>query len=162
MLHLIPPPLHRLAYQLAHGLRRRWWRLSKPQLAGCRVVLLDSQDRVLLIRHSYGSGRWMLPGGGLKRGEAAITAAARELMEETACRLWRPIKLGMIAETLHGAGNDVHVIAGWTEDSPMADGREIIAAEFFALDQLPEHMPQAIREPLPRWITAAKAARPGL
>ena len=37
-------------------------------------------------------------------------------------------------------------------------GREI-AAQFFALDALPGDMPQRMRDGLPGWITAMKAAR---
>jgi 8-oxo-dGTP pyrophosphatase MutT (NUDIX family) len=159
MLHLIPASLHRAAYRVAHALRRRWWRIRKPRLAGCRVVVMDGAGQVLLIRHSYGSGKWMLPGGGLNRGEAALAAAARELREETGCGLIDPVQLGIIEETIHGAGNAVHVIAGWTDDAPQADSREIIAAQFFSLDALPLPMPDGFAENIPLWITAAKAAR---
>ena len=75
MLHLIPAPAHRTVLRIAHGLRLRWWRMRKPRLAGCRVLALDREDRVLLVRHSYGSGKWMPPGGGLTRGEDALAAA---------------------------------------------------------------------------------------
>ena len=63
MFRLIPAPLHRAALVVAHQVRLRWWRIRKPLLLGCRVMAFDDQGRVLLIRHSYGSGRWMLPGG---------------------------------------------------------------------------------------------------
>jgi 8-oxo-dGTP pyrophosphatase MutT (NUDIX family) len=53
-----------------------------------RVVLLDGEDRVLLLRArdpmnpSKGSW-WELPGGGIEWGEPTASAAARELYEET-------------------------------------------------------------------------------
>ncbi len=87
MLHLIPAPLHRLALKLAHAVRRRWWRLFQVQLEGCRVLAIDGAGRVLLICHSYGSGQWLLPGGGIARGEAPLAAAQRELAEETGLSL---------------------------------------------------------------------------
>ena len=79
MLHLIPAPLHRAGLTLAHAVRIRWWQWRKPLLIGCRVLAFDEAERVLLIRHSYGSGRWMLPGGGVDRGEDPLAAALREL-----------------------------------------------------------------------------------
>jgi 8-oxo-dGTP pyrophosphatase MutT (NUDIX family) len=53
-----------------------------------RVVLLDPNDRVLLLsaRDPYDPVKgawWELPGGGMESGEASAVAAARELYEET-------------------------------------------------------------------------------
>ncbi len=160
MLHLIPAPAHRAALRLAHGIRLRWWRLRKPRLGGCRILALDSAARVLLVRHSYGSGQWMPPSGGMERGEDAVAAARRELLEETGCRLEWAARLDLVEERLHGAGNSVHIVAGLTLDAPRADDREIVEAAFFAVDALPDLMPAALRAQLPGWITAAIAARP--
>jgi 8-oxo-dGTP pyrophosphatase MutT (NUDIX family) len=51
-----------------------------------RVLLLDSDDRILLLRaHTFGDGLvfWLAPGGGLDAGETHEAAALRELAEET-------------------------------------------------------------------------------
>lgn len=159
MLYLIPAPAHRAALRLAHRVRLRWWRLRKPQLRGCRVLVFDAEERLLLIRHSYGTGKWMPPGGGLAPGEDPIDAAARELREETACQLGFATLLALSSERVGHAGNEVHVVSGTTDDEPRPDRREVIEARFFATDDLPEHMPALFRERLPQWITAAKAAR---
>jgi 8-oxo-dGTP pyrophosphatase MutT (NUDIX family) len=160
MLRLIPAPLHIVALRVAHGLRKRWWRLAKPTVSGCRVVALDERDRVLLIRHSYGARHWMLPGGGLKRGEDALVAACRELFEETACRIDSAVLISAVTEKLHGTDNDVRVVVGWTTDTPRPDGREIIEAGFFALESLPPNLARFLHDRLPAYLTAAKAARP--
>jgi 8-oxo-dGTP pyrophosphatase MutT (NUDIX family) len=49
-----------------------------------RVLLLDPDDRTLLIAHLPGDGRtvWTAPGGGLDPGETHAEAAMRELREE--------------------------------------------------------------------------------
>lgn len=48
------------------------------------VVLIDAQERILLVRHRKGEKTyWLLPGGGLDFGEPIFEAARRELMEET-------------------------------------------------------------------------------
>ncbi len=159
MLGLIPPPLHRAGLRLAHAVRLRWWALRKPSFAGCRVLALDGDDRVLLVRHSYGTGKWMPPGGGVKRGEDPLIAASRELFEETGCRLGAPVLVARLEEDLRGAINTVHIVSGQATGNPLPDGRETIAARFFALHELPDHMPEKFRASLVGWITEAKAAR---
>ena len=158
MLYLIPAPAHRTILRVAHRLRLRWWRMRRPRLAGCRVLALDGAGRVLLVRHSYGSGKWMPPGGGLGRGEDVLMAARRELLEETGCTLETAVLLELAEEALHGARNAVHVVAGLTRSTPLADGREIIEAAFFEFDALPVPMPDMFAARLPGWIKAATAA----
>ena len=51
-----------------------------------RVILLDPDDRVLLMRYDDGPpnrSHWTTPGGGLNEAESYRAAAARELAEET-------------------------------------------------------------------------------
>jgi 8-oxo-dGTP pyrophosphatase MutT (NUDIX family) len=160
MLHLIPAPVHRAGLRLAHHIRLRWWRLRKPKLAGCRILALDHEGRILLVRHSYGSGFWMPPGGGIGRGEDPVAAACRELLEEVGCLLQWAMRLDSIEDRLHGSGNSVHIVAGLTLDAPRPDRREIMEAAFFAPHALPEPMTTPLRAQLPVWLTAATAARP--
>ncbi len=157
MLYLIPAPLHRVGLRLAHGVRRRWWRIRAPRLSGCRIIALDDSGQVLLIRHSYGSDNWMPPGGGLARGEDPIAAAGRELREETGCELHGAHLIELVQEDLHGAGNHVHVVGGRALGRAVADRREIIEAAFFSVDALPGALAPSLHRQLPLWITAVRA-----
>ena len=61
---------------------------ARPRPAA-RVVLLDADDRVLLIRAEWdGQSRWFTPGGGIEPGETPEQAARRELREETGLDDW--------------------------------------------------------------------------
>jgi ADP-ribose pyrophosphatase YjhB (NUDIX family) len=58
-----------------------------------RVILLDPDDRVLLMRYDDGppnGSHWSTPGGGLNDGEDYPAAALRELAEETG---WGDVQL---------------------------------------------------------------------
>ncbi|WP_199624862.1 NUDIX hydrolase, partial [Paenibacillus alkalitolerans] len=46
------------------------------------IIVIDDQDRVLLVHHTYGKKQWSVPGGMVEDGESVWEAAARELKEE--------------------------------------------------------------------------------
>jgi 8-oxo-dGTP pyrophosphatase MutT (NUDIX family) len=137
MLHLIPPPVHRALLPLAHRGRKLWRRLVKPKTAGVSVIGLDPQDRVFLVRHSYGSGRWSLPGGGLGYDEDPYACAHREIREELNCALVDLVLAAQFEERLFGAPHRAHVFTARFAGEPRIDGREVIDSGWFALDALP-------------------------
>ncbi len=157
MLHLIPAPIHRAALRLAHALRRRWWRLAKIKLNGCRIFAFDAEGRVLLIRHSYGSGNWMLPGGGIDRGEEPLAAALRELQEECGCELKQARVFGVAEEPLYGTINRVHLVAGLAKGIPRGDGREVIELGFFSSDKLPQPLSPTLAARFEEWLEPAQS-----
>lgn len=48
-----------------------------------RVLIVNEEKEVLLVRNWLGHQMWTLPGGGIKRGETPAEAATREVHEET-------------------------------------------------------------------------------
>ena len=51
---------------------------------GVRVIVLDSDNRILMVKHDHPERTvWMVPGGGIEEGESSAQAAAREVLEET-------------------------------------------------------------------------------
>lgn len=52
-------------------------------------VVVHTKNEILLIRSSFGSQKWSLPGGGVHKGEESIQSATRELLEETSLKLTR-------------------------------------------------------------------------
>lgn len=156
MFRLIPPPLHRSALRLAHGIRRRWWRIARVQLVGCRIFAFDGEGQVLLIRHSYGSGNWMLPGGGLGRGEEPLAAALRELLEETGLALAQARHFAEVEEPLYGTVNRVHLVAGQATGVVRIDGREVIEAQYFPAHALPPDLSPMLALRFADWLEAAR------
>ncbi len=58
-----------------------WSRMSRSMTLGVRGLAIDSEGRVLLVKHTYLHG-WWLPGGGVERGQTCEDALIRELCEE--------------------------------------------------------------------------------
>src|SRR4051812_26050102 len=65
----------------------RWhvlWMLSAKFMVGVSGGVLDSQNRILLLRHRFWrEGTWGLPGGHVRRRETLEAALVREIKEET-------------------------------------------------------------------------------
>jgi ADP-ribose pyrophosphatase YjhB (NUDIX family) len=77
-------------YRLALRLLRGWWVVRRPRSSGVRCIIRHGRA-ILLVRHSYGDRRWMLPGGRVRRGEDPITTARREMRQELdiSCPHWK-------------------------------------------------------------------------
>lgn len=153
MLHLLPGPLHRTLLRSAHAVRLWYWRTTRKRVRGCNVIAANAAGEVLLVRHSYHAREsWMLPGGGLGRDERPEATAARELLEETGCRLEAPRHLGTVLLDRKGWTNAIELVAGTTTDEPVADGREIAEARFFPAATLPDSTVRSVREMIARWL----------
>ncbi|MBK5253572.1 MAG: NUDIX hydrolase [Peptostreptococcaceae bacterium] len=53
-------------------------------VGGVRVVILDKENRILLVKqHHEERDIWLVPGGGIEDGETSADAGKREVFEET-------------------------------------------------------------------------------
>ncbi len=64
------------------GLRHALIGMAGFKTVGARALAVNTDDEVLLVKHTYMRG-WYFPGGGVDRGETPIDAVKRELIEET-------------------------------------------------------------------------------
>jgi 8-oxo-dGTP diphosphatase len=129
--------LARLWHRLGGGLQWRLLWLTQPKfLVGVAGVVRDDRGRVLLLRHRFWpEGSWGLPGGYAKGGEHLEDALARELREETGCRIDDQRLLRVIS----GYRTRVEVVftARLATSPSDLDGREVLAAELFTPEALP-------------------------
>ena len=136
-----------LQNRLLQWLLHRWFLLTRAMTMGVRAIVLDGEDRVLLVEHTYTPG-WHLPGGGIEIGETVLDALAKELREEAGVELTGPALLHGVFFNLDMARRD-HVIAFVVRDfvwaGPPQPTWEIRAARFFALDDLPADTTNAAR-----------------
>ena len=114
-------------------------RQTRGLTLGTRTAVFDGQNRVLLVRHSYWPG-WLLPGGGVERGETIFDSAKRETREEAGIIAEEePVLKGICLNDRQFPGDHVAVLTlhKFTQ-APCEPTLEITHAKFFAIDQLPD------------------------
>lgn len=122
-------------------LARQWQRyLVRPVELGVRTLII-ADNRVLLVRHRAGLPEWILPGGGVQRGETLAEAARREAGEEAGCDVRVEYLLGMFYHLTASLSNHTAVFVCTALDQPQAPqgDLEIVASRLFDMQQsIPE------------------------
>jgi 8-oxo-dGTP pyrophosphatase MutT (NUDIX family) len=124
-----------------------YWRFARGMTLGVRAVVLDAENRVFLVKHSYLAG-WHLPGGGVEVGETFHDALQRELAEEGRIELsGEPVLHGLFLNS-HVSRRDhvaVYLITHFRQDRLPEPNREIIACGFFDAAALPAETTRGTR-----------------
>ena len=123
---------------------RRWWHHAVRLQTVAAALVLDEQERVLLLaRHRFlpDTLGWELPGGIVAAGELGAQTARRETEEETG---WRPLGEGEhlvsfqpmpgLADTPH----EVYLFRGATYIGEPTDVEEAGPVAWRALAEIPE------------------------
>lgn len=127
------------AWKRLHG-PAQWrllWLRQATFMVGVTGVVLDDQDRVLLLRHRFWKDcPWGTPSGYLERGETVEEGFAREVFEETR------LQVGDVTVQTVNSGFrlrlEVTVTARLVGPAdPHIDGVEVEQARFFPGDELP-------------------------
>lgn len=123
---------------------------------GAAAVIFDRDNRVLLVRHSYGRRGWELPGGGRQPNESIEQAVLREVREE----------LGVLASTAelraiyYEPKFDQHHFAFLCRlpdgVEPRPSSAEIVECGYWPIDALP----RPINDFTIQRIGAAKSTKP--
>jgi 8-oxo-dGTP pyrophosphatase MutT (NUDIX family) len=124
-----------------------YWRFARGMTLGVRAVVLDGDNRVFLVKHSYVSG-WYLPGGGVEVGESSREALQRELVEEGRIELsGEPVLHGLFFND-HVSPRDhvaVYIVRQFRQDRLPEPNHEIVDCGFFKTDALPAETTRGTR-----------------
>lgn len=114
-------------------------RFARGMTLGVRAVVLDGEDRIFLVKHSYVSG-WHLPGGGVETGETFLQSLGRELVEEGRIEMTAEPRLHGLFFNRRISPRDhvaVYVVRHFRQDHMPEPNREIVACGFFGVADLP-------------------------
>ncbi|MCB8821624.1 NUDIX domain-containing protein [Microvirga rosea] len=139
-----------LALRVMRRVLHTYWRFARGMTLGVRAAVIDGENRVFLIRHTYVPG-WYLPGGGVETGEPILEALERELVEEACIVLTGSPQLHGVFFNHQASPRDhvaLYVVREFAVTGPKLPDREIAEAGFFPIDHLPEGVTKATRKRL--------------
>jgi ADP-ribose pyrophosphatase YjhB (NUDIX family) len=122
-------------------------RFRAPISLGVRLLALNDQGEVLLVRHTYLPGL-ALPGGGVEPGETCREAAMREAVEETGLEFAEAPALFHLYLNRKLENRDhvaLFVARGVRQPWPPSPRPEILSTGFHAPDALPDDVTPATR-----------------
>lgn len=138
-----------------------WFMLRRPMTLGVRALVVNDQGQLLLVKHTYISG-WHFPGGGVERGESAVESLIRELAEEANVLLEKePNLIGFFYNNKTSVRDHValYLCEGAIQSAEKDSDREIVAARFFNLDDLPDDVSPATKRRINEWRSGSAPAR---
>lgn len=144
-----------ILYKIVNYLRRVNQRLLHFSTLGVKALVVNSQQQILLVEHTYTDG-WHLPGGGIDSGETPKMAICRELKEETGLTVSADdlILFSIYWHQIHGA-NDypiLYIVKKYEEISDAPKSPEIKQIGWFAPHDLPVNTPIYTRQRIQEYL----------
>ena len=158
---MMPEKLKRAFFRAMKPFLHATYRQTRGMTLGTRtLVLKDEAEMVMLVRHGYAPG-WLLPGGGVERGESLVEAAIREVREEAGIVAEEePVFRGIFLNDAQFVGDHVacYVLRQFREET-FTPGAEIAEARFFPVAALPDGTTPGTRRRIAEVISGTPPTR---
>jgi len=145
--------------RILYHIHRLWWRLTRPVTMGVRLIL-EQDDRVMLVKHTY-QRQWYLPGGGVRRRETLEQAARREAAEELGASLGELRLFGVYSNFFEHKSDHVIVFSCSEFAFTGQSDREIETFAAFHIDELPEGLSPGSRRRIEEYRSRSGAPKVG-
>jgi ADP-ribose pyrophosphatase YjhB (NUDIX family) len=130
--------LRKVYYFFYNPILKFYFWIFKPSVKGVKSFIFKD-EKILLVRLGYAHRSWVLPGGGIDRGEGPEVAAAREVYEESGIKVSDLEFVGNRYHTNEHKKVSLYFYYGQTEQEDIIiDDQEIVDAGWFDLNNLPE------------------------
>jgi len=148
-----------LIYKIFWRLKVVYCFLLRPVTLGVKGLVIDQDDRVLLVKHTYKPG-WHIPGGAVDRRETALESVKRELEEEAGivCKTEPEVWPGLFYNTGDFKNDHIvlFIVKDWQIDHSKKTAGEISDAQFFKADQLPQDISVGSRRRIEEYFAGPK------
>lgn len=105
-----------------------------------RVLIFNERGELLLMRQPLSPQWWLLPGGGVKRGETLQQALIREMQEEFGFTALRDVQvIGAYSDFMDARMDYLVLFRSTTHETPIRNSWEVTEVRFFPLHDLPEN-----------------------
>ena len=132
--------------------RRFYWRIVRPVTRGVRAIVVNQNEEILLVAHTYQEG-WFLPGGKVGGKENDENALRRELSEELGIQITATPRQFGEYENIYEYKKDtivVCVVDSFTQVSKKHF--EVEKHGFFKPEMLPEKTSPGTRRRIEEWL----------
>jgi 8-oxo-dGTP pyrophosphatase MutT (NUDIX family) len=145
-------------HKIATLIIRKCQALLGIRTLGPRAIILNSENQILLVKHTY-LPHWYTPGGGVKKNESVKAALLRELQEEVGITVIGEPELFGIYYHQHLGVSDypiIYIVKNYTQTQ--VSSPEIEKRDWFDYNNLPEMISQGTKRRLIEYFTNAPRA----
>ncbi len=120
-----------------------YWQITLPEAEGAKL-LIEHEDRFLLIRETFGQKHWTFPGGRMKRYETPEETARRKSIEEVGLAIRNFTYLGSYFHTRQYKKDAICVYFAKVRSAAHAvNASDIAESDWFTLEEIAQLSPRS-------------------